>query len=331
MYPQNILITNICNQTCPFCFASQEMGNSTLRKEIDINDFKLVLKKISKDNSERKIKLLGGEPTLHSKLFDLLDLALNEKFHIQIFSNGIIGKKRILKLSQYGSGVGYTFNLSTPGFHQNKLLRNTILENIKMLGKKNKIMISLTITPYSQNDQFLKELNSILQIINTFRIGISNPIVHTQNQYSFSDYPKVGAIIINFIENIRKMGYKGKISLNCGFTRCMFTNLQYQYVKGQIDSLGWSCFGKESAMDIATDMTAFHCFPFSASKRIGLNGSSLKEIRKKLIKEHMILWSKHKNDHCLKGVHYGFGEEKCPGPCLAFQINRLYPFHGLMS
>ena len=40
MLPLNILITNFCNQNCPFCFASSEMNNKLIKKEMSLDDFK---------------------------------------------------------------------------------------------------------------------------------------------------------------------------------------------------------------------------------------------------------------------------------------------------
>lgn len=67
MLPPNILITNFCNQNCPFCFTRAEMSNKLIRKEMSLENFKKTLLKIKKNPEIQVVKLLGGEPTLHSR------------------------------------------------------------------------------------------------------------------------------------------------------------------------------------------------------------------------------------------------------------------------
>jgi hypothetical protein len=103
----------------------------------------------------------------------------------------------------------------------------------------------------------------------------------------------------------------------------MFTQDEYVYLKSQVKEVGWSCFGKESSMDVAVDLTAFHCFPLSEHKRIDLTKTSYTKANEQFIRERMRLWSKLKSEICLRCPFYGFGGEKCPGPCLAFRMNEI--------
>lgn len=321
IYPANVLITNYCNQNCPFCFASREMNSATLDREMSLHDFKRSLDKIKRSGYFTAIKLLGGEPTLHSKLFEMLDLAKDNNLKVQIFTNGIMGAHRVQQLVKYGNIIGYTFNCVTPGFQHNKALRSTVITNMKMLGKVSNITTSVTIDPYFQNTKFIATVGDVLPVLHSIRIGFSNPIAGQKNWYSFQDFPKMGAILVEFIQKCRKKGFLGTFTLNCGFTRCMFSQEEFTFVKKHIPHIGWSCFGKESSMDIAVDMTAFHCFPLSEHQRVDLKKTSYTAANTVLIKERMRLWNKLKKDICLKCPFYGYGGDKCPGPCLAFSMN----------
>ena len=322
MYAPNLLITNYCNQSCPFCFASREMSSPTLDREMKLDDYKRVIAKVTKGGLTKGIKLLGGEPTLHSKLFEMLDIAKQKKLFVQIFTNGVMGKEKVEKLASYGNKIGYTFNVMTPGFQLNEKLRTEVSANMAILGKKSSMTLSITVDPYFNHDAFYRTVNtSVLEVISDIRIGLSNPVAGERNWYKFSEFPKMGQVITNFMKRARKGGFKGIFHMNCGFTRCMFTTEEYSYIKKEFSFIGWACFGKESSMDIAVDMSAFHCFPLSEHKRVDLKKISYKEANKELIKTRMILWSQMKKKVCLTCPFYGFGEEKCPGPCLAFTIN----------
>ncbi len=324
MYAPNLLVTNYCNQSCPFCFASREMSSPTLDKEMKVKDFKKIVNKLFRTGSPKAIKLLGGEPTLHSKLFDLLDIAVQKKLFIQIFTNGVIGKDRTERLAKYGNAIGYTFNVMTPGYQMNERLREEVASNMSYLGEKSKIAISITLDPFFVPQRFFNTVTpDILKNLAQIRIGLSNPMANQKNWYLFSDFPKVGVILTTFMKTARNNGFMGTFHMNCGFTRCMFTTEQYEYIKKEVGFIGWSCFGKESSMDIAVDMTAFHCFPLSEHKRVDLKKISYQVANKALIKERMVLWERLKKEVCLKCPFYGYGGDKCPGPCLAFRMNEI--------
>jgi len=297
------------------------MKSSTLDKEMKLDDYKKILSKIKRSGYYSAIKLLGGEPTLHSQLFPMLDSAMDEGLQVQIFTNGVMDREKSERLATYGKKIGYTFNCVTPGFQHNEKLREQVLSNMKKVGEKSNITTSVTIDPYFKTDTFIKIAKQVLPFLESIRIGFSNPIAGQKNWYVFSDFHKMGPIMVDFMKKMRSNGFVGKFTMNCGFTRCMFTNSEYIYIKKEIGQIGWSCFGKESSMDIAVDMCAFHCFPLSEHKRVDLKTISYKKANSILIKERMKLWATLKKDICLKCPFYGFGGEKCPGPCLAFNIN----------
>lgn len=321
IYPANILITNYCNQSCPFCFASREMKSKTLDREMSMNDYRKALQKIKRSKQYKVIKLLGGEPTLHAHLFEMLDMAVEDGLMVQIFTNGIMKHEISERLKRYVPHVGYTFNCVTPGFQYNTDIRNKVIQNMRGLSEKSHVTTSITIDPFFRIDNFMELARQVFPFLHSIRIGFSNPIAGGRNWYSFKDFPKMGGILVEFMEVARKYGFKGEFTMNCGFTRCMFTNDQFAYIKKELKYIGWSCFGKESSMDVAVDMSAFHCFPLSEHKRVNLKTNGYTKANSILIKERMRLWDNLKKDVCLKCPHYGFGGDKCPGPCLAFAMN----------
>jgi len=88
-----IEITNICNLNCSFC-----SNDNRKPKEMSLDEFELVLKKIK--NYTKTIYLhIKGEPLLHSKLENILELANIYNFNVRITTNGTLlkEKKHILK------------------------------------------------------------------------------------------------------------------------------------------------------------------------------------------------------------------------------------------
>jgi MoaA/NifB/PqqE/SkfB family radical SAM enzyme len=67
----NIMLTNHCNLNCKYCFAHDSIDNKN-KKEVSFENFKYYISFIKK-NKYKKLNLIGGEPTLHTKFFDLLE------------------------------------------------------------------------------------------------------------------------------------------------------------------------------------------------------------------------------------------------------------------
>jgi organic radical activating enzyme len=81
------MLNEVCNLRCPYCFANEFVNKD--RKEIDLIDFKRVLDFIAQ--TDREVGLIGGEPTLHSRITDILDLVIKHPGidKCVIYTNGI--------------------------------------------------------------------------------------------------------------------------------------------------------------------------------------------------------------------------------------------------
>lgn len=323
MLPLNILITNFCNQNCSFCFASSQMADKVIKKEMSLSDFKKTLLKMKKNPEIRVVKLLGGEPTLHSHFKEIVDLSLKDFSHVQIFTNGIFSDDLARFLITKTPKVAFTFNVITPGFLLNPKIRLLVSQRIRELAKKTRITLSLTFDMNSDMDLVFKAIGpETLAKVHRFRLGFANPIYEEKNFYTFADFPKMGKQLVYTVSIIRKINFKSKIILNCGFTRCMFDQIQYKYIRKEVDILGFGCFGKKSSFDLQTNLNAFHCFPFSSSDKLPILHRSFDNVNRVFLKKRFFYMNKFRRDECLKCRFYGIGKHKCPGPCLAFSMNQ---------
>ncbi len=86
-------ITYRCNLRCPNC--NRSCTQAPTKEEMKIEQIEDFIKDSIDNNIKwERIRILGGEPTLHTKLFDILDLLLkyknkyNPNMHISISTNG---------------------------------------------------------------------------------------------------------------------------------------------------------------------------------------------------------------------------------------------------
>lgn len=297
------------------------MNSLISSKDMKLTDFEFLLNRLKKSGS-KIVKILGGEPTLHKNLDKIILQSLKSFDTVQVFTNGIFSDSKAKEISDNFPKVQITFNVMTPGFLFNKRLRETVIQRIKDFSNKTRVTLSLTIDPYTDLGYISKLMpKSVIKNVYNFRIGFSNPTAGEKNYYQFSDFPRMGRKLTQLVKIIKNRAPQSKMSLNCGFTRCMFTNQQYDYVSKNVNIRGWGCFGKSGSMDVTTDLEAFHCFPLSTKDRFDAKKDSIKKIDAKLILKRYEYWKKIQLEICVKCPFYGHSFDKCPGPCIAFRMN----------
>jgi len=92
-----IMITNVCNMTCEHCcFACTEEGEY-MTKEIFLKALQLGL--------NRNVSIMGGEPTLHPKLWEFLCIAMASGADVRVGTNGLLEKEAITLASMARHGL----------------------------------------------------------------------------------------------------------------------------------------------------------------------------------------------------------------------------------
>jgi len=119
-----------CNFDCEFCFNRQLTGCD----DVSIENFQKMVS-ICRENGIRHIDMLGGEPTLHPGLFEMLDILVNAGLMTTISTNG----SRVETLSQISERyprksvrLGISMNSETipDSLHQYILSHRPILKTI---------------------------------------------------------------------------------------------------------------------------------------------------------------------------------------------------------
>lgn len=90
-------ITNNCNLNCSFCIKDNRM-----KKEMSIDEFETVLKKIDKYTDYIYLHV-KGEPLIHNKLDEILSLTNKYKKYVNITTNGVLLKNKINILKKYNN------------------------------------------------------------------------------------------------------------------------------------------------------------------------------------------------------------------------------------
>ena len=85
--------TNRCNLSCSFCFGAEKAQVVDSRKELEVQQYKIVLNEL-RELGVRHISFSGGgEPFLYSQIRDVLELGIEHDFNFRLVTNGTLIKK----------------------------------------------------------------------------------------------------------------------------------------------------------------------------------------------------------------------------------------------
>lgn len=132
-----IEITNTCNLSCDFC-----IKNKRNNKFMSINEFEIILKKLKGLTNYLYFHILG-EPLLHSKINELIDLATSYGYKINITTNGylidkIIDNKNINMINISLHSYNEKYNIPLDSYLSNifkvvdNLINNNTLVNLRL-------------------------------------------------------------------------------------------------------------------------------------------------------------------------------------------------------
>ena len=273
----NILITNLCNQNCPYCFAVDEFGKDK-RQEMSFVDFKKVLRFLKKSN-DVNVRLMGGEPTLHLRFREIVEYSLKNKFLVHIFTNGIFSTQTADFLIKKGGSIKYSFNINPPEYYSSKTWEQ-ILRNLERITPFKKSLVGAVLWQKDFNIDYLLDLTEKFHL-RAIILRIANPIINQKNQ--FLRLEEYSILAKNLIREIKKTDKNRiKIGFGCGFSKKMFSKEQIQVLKEyKIVSRGWGCDGNSGRFDIGVDLSVFRCFPLSnwKTKRL-FDFNNIQEIEK---------------------------------------------------
>lgn len=328
--PLSIVLTNFCNQNCSFCFARDEMARS-LKKEMSQQQFELILDKCNKAKINL-VYLLGGEPTLHSKFPEFLDLAAQKILFIRIFTNGIFTdrvKKAIIKL---GRRTHLIVNISTPGFGFNQGISDLVLKNISEMADQ--IHISLSITDLFFSD---REVKRLLDKVNKYspvllkkvgiKLGFIMPIAGDKNLITINEFPKVGKNVVSLVKYIDQLGPAKDFGFNSGFVPCMFTASERKFLKKYDIRFRVSCHPEGDLFHVTSSagaLSSYKCYPLNSCEDYKIEeNTDFNDIKSFFHKIHNQQIRKFVLDKCKTCPFFGYSKGKCSGPCLPFRMNAL--------
>lgn len=257
----NILLTQQCVRSCPYCFADKRMGLSAPGSYLGWGDL-IYLADLHDRAGDNTFRLLGGEPTLHPEFVDMVLYLLRRGFNIQVFTSGVLGKRLLGQLQAATENVPaervvFTCNINDPT--ETPASETCRIEAfLDAFGPR--------VTPGFNIYQDGFDLTFLFDLINRYglqrrlRIGIAHPILGYDNKFIGPDMIKS---VARRLAEMFPLFSRHRVSLgfDCGFLICAFTKEQL----AELFTLsgGRMRFSCSPVCDIGPDGSVWGCFPLS--------------------------------------------------------------------
>lgn len=214
-------------------------------------------------SNDLHVALLGGEPTLHPQFVDIALYLLERKFHITVFTSGVMSDERLKELERHltpipPERIQFVCNLNHP--EQTPAPRSEtdkIHRFLTAMGPWTTPGFNIYRTDFKLD--FIFDYIARFGMQRLLRIGIASPIVRQNNLYIRNDDMKT---VIDRIYGFRELFEKFRVvpNLDCGFPLCKFSDEQIGWFFRMSGAMNFGC---GPAIDIKPNMDVYSCFPLS--------------------------------------------------------------------
>lgn len=257
----NILLTQKCVRSCPYCFARRHMKTAPSEDLMTWEDL-IYLADLIEAFGKGNVSLLGGEPTLHPEFIDFALYLVERDFTVTIFTSGIMSQEVLEEADRSFRHIpierlSFVCNLNDP--------RSSPPAENERVGKfletfGARVMAGFNIYRTEFDMSFLFDHINRHGLRRDLRVGLAHPILGAKNSFvRISDIEKTIRRLCSYFPLMERLRIKP--GLDCGFPLCKFSDreLGWLYKFGG----GHNMFECGPALDIGPDMSIWPCFPLS--------------------------------------------------------------------
>lgn len=314
----NLSITTLCNRDCVYCFArsarasvpapSTHMSPALFDKALDF---------LARSGIDR-VRLLGGEPTVHPAFPELVAKALSRDMSLLVFSNGLMPEPAIRCIEEAPAGSIEILVNASDGCAAPDVESERQKEILRRLGTR--AMLSVNLHHAGIDPSFTLRWIREYGLASNVRVGLAHPSLGSDNSWLRPrQYRAVGERLAPFVAECRQQGVS--IDFDCGFVPCMFP-------EGVLESLGLSAgdIGRRCSpvLDILSDGQVVCCYPLAALHREALTENVDAECLRRTFEES---FSRYRPagvlPQCSACALKRQGD--CLGGCLAAAMERMRP------
>jgi MoaA/NifB/PqqE/SkfB family radical SAM enzyme len=266
----NIYINNYCNQACPYCFAKDYMHASG-REEMSFDDFKRVIRFLEKSDFPR-LRLEGGEATLHPYFTRFAEYALHRGFQISLFTNGLFPAEIQKFIRKRAASFQLCWNVNEPGFYREENW-GRLLANIRALRSLRACALGVNIYRHDQDLGYMYDLCKkypprYLRVVFAHHVGGDA----RQKVIAHSDLSRKTREVTELVRRVA-VDLSIPTVFDCGFIPCMWSDEQLGVLMKCAVRIG-SC---SLCPGIDYRLRVMHCFHTDSGRPLP-RFSSLREV-----------------------------------------------------
>lgn len=259
----NLVVSTLCNQRCAYCFTvdhlclPREDGPGERRQFLPVERLQERLDYLARSGIDR-VRLMGGEPTLHPKFADLIARIRTTGRAVTIFSNGLMPAGALACLEALDPReCTVLVNVNEPGPDLKGRTYARQRATLRRLGRR--AMLGFNIYRTNFRPEFLLELIAEAKCSPTIRLSMAQPALSGTNAYIHpNQYRAVAIALISFARLAADAGVR--LEFDCGFVRCMFSAQDLQVLRAAEANFGWRC---NPILDVDLEGNVLHCYPLA--------------------------------------------------------------------
>ena len=252
------------------------------------------------------VRLMGGEPTLHSQYLEIIRLLKSQNYHVVVFTNGL---RKILRETSPCLPDRILVNVNDWEIYSSAQ-RAAICDNLSFFGARAGLAYTILESQFDLSIHRALILENQLQPV--IRLGLAQPIIGGDNAYlPDSTLPEVHKQVVTWAEMLANDGIR--LSFDCGFIRRFFNDEDFEKLVRAHTMLRFDCTPN---IDVAPGLRVMRCFAFSEFERLSWRDfDNIQQLNDWFLRQDTLLrQSLQDGDHSL------FAQNR--GECLARQWNR---------
>lgn len=330
----NIMINKVCNLKCSYCFANEFVNKNCKedRNTMSIETFRKALNFVV-NSGETYVGIIGGEPTLHPNLKEILEIIIDEP-RIEgatLFTNGIDIDKYFDIL--HNPKIKLLINMNSPK-EMGKVKFDKMIKNIDYMINKlyMNYKISIGINMYKPDFDYEYMIQALKKFkLNKVRTSIAVPNdIEKRNIDAIQHFTDMKPRVFEFFKELEKIDVMPVYDCNL-MPFCVTTDEEKKWLENfwKFESVtGVRCNITDNpqcdpVLDILPDLTAVRCFGCSEQCKANIdNFCNTKDLSGYFKNEidiysHMIPASEKCVDCYYKNT------QQCSGGCYAFKQRRI--------
>lgn len=342
----NIMLNYACNLSCSYCFASDFVQhrdspeNTCSPNNISVENFKRAVNFLAKDkeinpNNHVRIGVIGGEPTLHPRFKELMEILLYDDRvdSVNLFTNGLDLDGLFNVLSH--AKVTLMVNLNSPD-DIGVALYDKIIENLDQMVRDMHMgvggKLGLGINLYRPDFDYSYMVNALVKYnLRRVRTSIAVPNVEKKGNFDLLEYFRsMKPLVFAFFKELEK--HRIMPTYDCNYLpTCLVTRKEMEWLKSfwSMENLA-KCYCNiaddsrcSPVIDILPDLNAIRCFGMSDQGRVPIHKfNHLGELVNYFTNRYDIyacnVFNAEACRHCDKS-----SKMLCTGGCLSFKADKI--------